>query len=111
MKTILALLMVLAFATASSAGVFTPFVSVPVSDPSGSIGVYPTASAILGGELAYSNDAVTTVQQIKATQGQIYTLYVLNTTAATAYLQVFCKPSASVTLGSTAPTAFILATD
>lgn len=56
-----------------------------------------------GGALPFFNDAVTTAVQVKATQGQLYSLSLTNTTAATAYLQVFCKPSASVTLGTTVP--------
>ena len=59
--------------------------------------------AASGGAKVYFNDAVTTAVQVKATVGQLYSLSLTNTTAATAYLQVFCKPSASVTLGTTAP--------
>jgi hypothetical protein len=40
--------------------------------------------------------------QIKATAGQIYFLGGLNLNAATVFLQVFFKPLASVTLGTTA---------
>lgn len=57
-----------------------------------------------GGAIPFFNDAVAgTAVQVKATVGQIYSLSLTNTTAATAYLQVFCKPLASVTLGTTAP--------
>jgi hypothetical protein len=70
----------------------------------------PTASATLGGASLFTNAAVTTAVQVKATQGQVYSLHVGNTTAAVAYLQFFCKPSASVTLGTTGPDAsFMLA--
>lgn len=60
-----------------------------------------------GGASLFTNGAVTTVVQVKATAGQVYSIHTLNTTAAVAYLQLFCKPSASVTLGTTAPDAAI----
>lgn len=53
----------------------------------------------------YFNDAVTTVQQVKAAAGSVMSIVVANTTAAVAYLQVFFLPSANVTLGTTAPEA------
>lgn len=53
--------------------------------------------------IPFSNPAVTTVVQIKSTQGDLRSLSVSNNTNAAAFLQVFCKPSASVTLGTTAP--------
>ena len=53
--------------------------------------------------IPFSNVAVTTVVQIKATRADLRSLSVSNNTAAAAFLQVFCKPSASVTLGTTAP--------
>lgn len=57
-----------------------------------------------GGAVPFFNDAVAgTAVQVKATVGQLYSLSLTNTTAATAYLQVFCKPLASVTLGTTVP--------
>lgn len=60
------------------------------------------AASTYGGAQPFFNDAVAgTVVQVKASTGQLYSLSLTNTTAATAYLQVFCKPSASVTLGTT----------
>ena len=52
----------------------------------------------------FFNDAVAgTVVAIKATQGGIYYLKLVNTTAAVAYLQIFFLPAASVTPGTTVP--------
>lgn len=51
----------------------------------------------------FQNDNVTTVVAIKATAGVLYQMSASNTTAATAYVQVFCLPSGSVTLGTTPP--------
>lgn len=61
------------------------------------------ASDAVGSAQSFYSDAVTTVQQVKASRGQIYNLKVINTTAAAAYLQVFFKPAAAVVLGTTAP--------
>lgn len=59
-------------------------------------------AAATGGATPFFNDAVAgTVVQLKATAGQLYMLNAFNTTGATAYLQIFGKPSASVTLGTT----------
>lgn len=65
--------------------------------------VSPAASSACGSGRLFFNDAVTTVAQIKVSPGQIYWLMLVNTTAATAYLQIFCKQSSQVTLGTTAP--------
>ncbi len=63
----------------------------------------PVAAAV-GGAGMFFNDAVAATKvQIKATQGQLYSLHLVNGSAATSYLQVFCLPSAGVTVGSTAP--------
>lgn len=57
-----------------------------------------------GGAAPFFNDAVAgTVVQVKATAAQLYSLRLVNTTAAVAYLQVWWKPSASVNIGTTAP--------
>lgn len=61
-----------------------------------SISQFPSAQA-------FRNEAVTTVVQVKATGGSIYEISASNNTAAAAFLQVFCLPSASVTLGTTPP--------
>ncbi len=84
---------------------FTSNVTVWINSSSG--GFVP--SSLVGPQEAtpFANDAVTTVVQVKATQGVIFSLYAVNTTAATAYLQVFCKSSASVTLGTTVPDFFV----
>lgn len=51
---------------------------------------------------AFFNDAVAgTVVQVKSAAGALYALSLVNTTAATAYLQIFFLPSAGVTLGTT----------
>jgi hypothetical protein len=73
----------------------------PVSDASVPVNNQVAPAVVTA--LPYFNDAVTTAAQIKATAGQIYALDLLNTTAATAYVQVFFKPAASVTLGTTPP--------
>jgi len=72
----------------------------------------PTAS-ITGGAQTFTNAAVTgAAVAIKGTIGQIYSLHMANTTAATAWLQLFCLPFGSVTLGTTAPNAsFFLPTN
>ena len=57
-----------------------------------------------GGLSVYSGQLAATVTNAKATAGQIYTLQLLNTTAAVAYLQCFDLAAGSVTLGTTAPT-------
>lgn len=63
-----------------------------------------TVAATTGGAQPFFNDAVAgAVVQVKATAGQIFNAHLLNTTAAAAFLQVFFKPAASVTLGTTAP--------
>jgi hypothetical protein len=52
--------------------------------------------------IPFFNDAVTgTVVDLKAGAGEISSLDLLNTTAATAYLQIFNVPAANVTLGTT----------
>lgn len=61
-----------------------------------SVAQFPSANG-------FRNEAVTTVVQVKATGGAIYQISASNNTAAAAFLQVFCLPSASVTLGTTAP--------
>lgn len=65
--------------------------------------VSPTASTANGSGLPFFNDAVTTAQQIKATAGQIYLLDLVNSAAATSYLQIFFQPVAGVVLGTTVP--------
>lgn len=58
--------------------------------------------ATFAGALPFFNDAVAgTVVQVKSGMGMIYALKLVNTTAATAYLQIFDLASANVTLGST----------
>lgn len=52
----------------------------------------------------FFNDAVAgTVVAVKATQGVLRFMKLVNTTGAAAYLQIFFKPAASVTLGTTVP--------
>lgn len=53
--------------------------------------------------VAYFSDAVTTLQQVKGSRGTILSLRLVNTVAVVGYLQVFFRPVAQVTLGSTAP--------
>lgn len=48
-----------------------------------------------------------TVQQIKADAGEIYVLKLRNTTGAAAYLQIFGKKAADVSLGTDTPQAVI----
>lgn len=59
------------------------------------------------GTLPFFNDSVgATVVQIKANPGLIYGLYLVEAsgnTPSAAYLQIFGKPAASVTLGVTVP--------
>ncbi|MGH8323449.1 MAG: hypothetical protein ACRETD_06575 [Steroidobacteraceae bacterium] len=56
----------------------------------------------------FFNDAVTGVPvQVKAGAGQLFALKLVNTTAATAYLQIFDLLAAGVTLGTT-PAKFTL---
>lgn len=55
------------------------------------------------GASPFFNDNVTTVVQVKGTKAWLHELDLVNTTAAVAYVQIFFKPSASVTLGTTAP--------
>lgn len=84
-----------------SAGTADPGV-VTVQGIAGATPILHQSQAIAtGGAVPFFNDAVTTAVQIKATQGQLYSLSLANAAAATTYLQVFCKPTASVTLGTT----------
>lgn len=61
----------------------------------------------MNGDLAlagapFFNDAVNaTPAQVKASYGAITGMKLVNTTGATAYLQIFFKPSGSVTVGTT----------
>jgi hypothetical protein len=55
------------------------------------------------GSQPFFNDAVTAVVQVKAGAGFVYALKLVNTTGLTAYLQLFDRVAASVTLGTTAP--------
>lgn len=62
-----------------------------------------TASNV-GGATPFFNDSVSSASvQIKATGAQLCALNVVNTTGATAYLQVFGKPAATVSVGTTPP--------
>ena len=61
-------------------------------------------SATFVGGKAFFNDAVAgTKVAAKAAPGFLYTLKLVNTTAAVAYLQVFDKLAADVTVGTTTP--------
>lgn len=52
----------------------------------------------------FFNDAVSnTIVQVKSSRGDLYGLKLVNTTAATAYLQIFGELAANVVLGTTAP--------
>lgn len=56
-----------------------------------------------GGARPYFNDAVAGTKQ-EVSQGQntvLYSLHLMNGTAATAYLQIFFKKAADVTVGTT----------
>ncbi len=57
------------------------------------------------GGLPFFNDAVSgTVVNIKSNGfADLFSVKLVNTTGVTAYLQVFAKPAASVTLGTTVP--------
>lgn len=80
------------FATATDAGGNTLGVSVPCADDA------------VGGAAAFWNDAVAgTKVEVKSSQGQIYAVNLVNTTAAAAYLQVFFLPASGVTVGTTTP--------
>lgn len=57
------------------------------------------------GTLPYFNDAVAgTKQTVKDAPAKLFGLKLVNTTAAAAYLQVFDKLAANVTVGTTTPT-------
>jgi hypothetical protein len=57
------------------------------------------------GALPYFNDAVAgTKQTVKDAPAKLYGVKLVNTTAAAAYLQVFDKLAANVTVGTTTPT-------
>lgn len=59
------------------------------------------------GSLPFANDAVSNTKvTMKAGRGQLFALKLVNTTAATAYLQLFDKAAADVTVGTTAPDFF-----
>jgi hypothetical protein len=63
--------------------------------------ILPAAS---GGLTIASGSTGSTVQVIKASAGQIYGWYFYNSNTVVTYCQIFNAASASVTLGSTAPT-------
>lgn len=67
-------------------------------DANGNLMVTPGNIAVL----PFSSQ-VTTQQQVKGSSGNVYGWSVMNTTAAIAYVQVFNKLSANVTLGVTVP--------
>jgi hypothetical protein len=56
-----------------------------------------------GMPLPFSASVNATKQQVKGSAGQVYGYHILNNTAAIAYMQVFDKASASVTVGTTTP--------
>lgn len=60
------------------------------------------------GSLPFSNDAVNATKvAVKSGRGLLHMLRLINTTGATAYLQVFDKLSADVTVGTTTPDWFV----
>ena len=60
------------------------------------------------GAKAFSNDAVNATKVVvKAGKSKIHALRLLNTTGAAAYLQIFDKLTADVTVGTTAPDWFV----
>lgn len=66
--------------------------------------VTPAASAIASGASSYANAALSaTKQQVKASAGNIYAWTAYNPNVTVVYVQVFYLPSASVTVGTTAP--------
>lgn len=52
---------------------------------------------------AYSASNTGTKAEVSAVPVRIGSIILYNTTAAVAYLQIFCTPAASVTVGTTAP--------
>lgn len=69
--------------------------------PSATVSLGPTSGPT--STLTFFNDAVTAPIQIKATAGQIYLLDLINSAAASSYLQLFWKPLTAVVLGTTVP--------
>jgi hypothetical protein len=67
------------------------------------VGVKQVPQTSGGLPLPFSASVNATKQQIKGSAGQIYGWQILNTTSAIAYVQVFDKTSANVTVGTTAP--------
>ena len=66
--------------------------------------LHAPAAATTGGASAFTNSAVAgTKVEVKSSQGVLFAASLLNTTAAVAYLQIFLKAAASVTVGSTTP--------
>lgn len=56
------------------------------------------------GATTYYNDAVAATKQVvKAAAAHVHSIHLINTTGSTAFLQVFNKLTADVTVGSTTP--------
>ena len=67
------------------------------------VGVKQVPQTSGGLPLPFSASVNATKQQVKGSAGQVYGWQILNTTSAIAYVQVFDKTSANVTVGTTAP--------
>ena len=68
-------------------------------------GIEADTSVLADGVSGFSSvDLDQTEEEVKATAGKIYSLYVWNATAAPLWLQIFDNTAASVTVGTTAPT-------
>jgi hypothetical protein len=63
---------------------------------------YPTASPTFAATPFFTG-ALTTAQTVKASQANLYGVWVYNPNASTCFLQVFNAASGSVTLGTTTP--------
>jgi hypothetical protein len=95
--------------TVSSNQLLTHTVGDPVTGTAANVlgtglAVATVAQASGGNGSTYFNASLgATVQQIKSSAGNLYQIETINLNAAVAYLQIFFLPSASVTIGSTAP--------
>lgn len=91
----------------SSAGTTGDYATFP-TDANGAQYVTPAASAGSVGTAIYNNTALSSTKQaVNASAGNLYGYHVYNPNAVVIYIQLFNLASASVTVGTTAPTAVI----
>lgn len=94
-------------AQASSAGSTGDYAAFN-TDSAGGVYVTPSANAGVIGTAIYNNTALSSTKQaVNASAGNLYGYHIYNPNGVVIYIQLFNLASASVTIGSTSPTAVI----